>query len=256
MLGIRRARTPAPVPDSRFASNGRWSGAVGWIAQGGRLLPGAEITEGFPASVATDETVLALPAAWRCANIITNGVGMLSIDAIDNREEPPCKMEETPDVLADPWPVISPMNWKVQIILSLLLRGNAYCIQADPDPANGYPRQLPVLHPDDVEVRVEDGMVLYFVNGNGPYGPMDIWQVRGPMMPGEVQGMGVVEVFRRALGYAMDLDHYGSATFSEGAVPPVVLQIERPELSRDQAQDIQDRWMAAHGYGSRKPAVI
>ena len=148
------------------------------------------------------------------------------------------------------------MNWKVQVVLSLLLRGNVYCFQADPDPANGYPRQLPVIATEQVQCEVVDGMPLYWVNSEGPYGPLDILHFRGPMMTGDPCGMGVVEVHRRGLGFAMDIDTYGSATFAHGAVPPIILHVNRPELSREQAQDIQERWMVAHGYGNRSPAVL
>lgn len=39
-------------------------------------------------------------------------------------------------------------------------------------------------------------------------------------------------------------------------MPPVIIKVNRPEISAEQAQDIQMRWMAGHGYGQRVPAVI
>jgi HK97 family phage portal protein len=227
-----------------------------YLNSDGQLILTESPIVGSPYTPVTDATMLALPAAWRCLQIICNGIGMLNVYAVNESDPTEARVDPVPAVCADPWPLVSPMNWKVQVVASMLMHGNAYCVQADPDPANGYPRQLPVISPHDVRTEVVDGMPIHWVGEQGPFGPLDILHFRGFTLPGEAVGIGIMEAHRRGLGFAMDLDAYGATTYAQGAVPPVVLHINRPELSREQAADIQSRWMLAHGYGQRTPAVV
>jgi HK97 family phage portal protein len=75
-------------------------------------------------------------------------------------------------------------------------------------------------------------------------------------MAGAVCGVGVLEAMRTGIGLARDMDTYQLGNFQQSSVPPVIIKVNRPEISPEQALDIQSRWVTKHGFGNRAPAVI
>jgi HK97 family phage portal protein len=197
--------------------------------------------------------LIGLSASWRCLNILTNGIGGLEIFAYDDNQDD--ARITTPRVLSDPWPSISPVEWRAMVVGSLVMHGNAYLLPYDEDPRTGYPRQLPIIHPDRMHVELINGRPRYWLDENRIH-ELDVLHIRGYAPPGSPIGFGVVEVHRRGVRMAADIDAYQSGNLAQSAVPPVVIRVNRPEISEEQALDIQGKWIAKHGYGSRAPAVI
>jgi phage portal protein BeeE len=137
-----------------------------------------------------ESTTLSLSAAWRCLNILTNGIGALELFAIDDSED--SIRIRTPKVLADPWPAVSPVEWRSMVVASLALRGNAYMLPFDEDPRTGYPRQLPIVHPDRMHVEIVNGRLRYWLDENR-VSDLDVLHIRGYAPPGSPIGVGVVE---------------------------------------------------------------
>lgn len=194
-----------------------------------------------------------LSASWRCMNILTNGIAALEMYAFDDREKD--ARITTPRVLSDPWPMITPVEWRAMVVGSLVMHGNAYLLPYDEDPRTGYPRQLPIVHPDRMHVELVNGRLRYWLDEN-PVSALDVLHIRGYAPPGSPIGFGVVEVHRRGISMAANVDAYQSANLSQSAVPPVIIRVNRNEISEEQALEIQGKWLAKHGYGSRAPAVI
>jgi HK97 family phage portal protein len=200
-----------------------------------------------------ESSTLALSAAWRCLNILTNGIGALELFAIDDSEDN--IRIRTPKVLSDPWPAVSPVEWRSMLVSSLALRGNAYMLPFDEDPRTGYPRQLPIVHPDRMHVEMVNGRMRYWVDENR-VSDLDVLHVRGYTPPGSPMGVGIVEMQRRGIQLATSMDMYQIGQLATSAVPPVVIRVNRPEVSKEQAEEIQMRWMSRHGNNQRVPAVI
>jgi len=202
---------------------------------------------------AGEGALTSLSAAWRCLNILTNGIGALEMYAYDDEQED--RRITTPKVLADPWPSISPVEWRAMVVSSLVLYGNAYLLPYDMDPRTGYPRQLPIVHPERMHVEMVNGRLRYWLDENH-VDSLDVLHVRGYTPPGSPVGFGIVEAHRRGINLATSMDRYQSGNLTQSSVPPVIIKINRPEISEDQALDIQGKWVTKHGYGSRAPAVI
>jgi HK97 family phage portal protein len=201
----------------------------------------------------TESPTLTLSAAWRCTHILSDGIGALEMYAFDDEADD--RRITTPKVLADPWPAISPVEWRAMVVASLVLHGNAYLLPYDSDPRTGYPRQVPIVHPDRMHVELVRGRPVYWLDENRQ-SALDVLHIRGYTPPGHVQGVGVVESQRRGIRLALSIDQYQLGNLEQSSVPPVVIRVNRPEISEDQAFDIQSRWIARHGFGNRAPAVL
>jgi HK97 family phage portal protein len=245
---------PAPFTGRQTASS--WSGGVPFGSsfglRGSKMVGGAtpaSATMGIPVN---ESTTMSISAAWRCEHILTDGIAALDIFAYDDDNQD--ERIESPKVLLDPWPVVSPVEWRAMVVASLTLHGNAYLLPWDADPRTGYPRQLPIVHPNEMRIDLVRGRPRYRLVGSDV--DLDVLHIRGLMMPGAVAGIGVIEAQRRGIGLALDMEAYQGGNFQQSSVPPVIIRVNRPEISEEQAQDIQGKWVNKHGYGQRAPAVI
>ena len=245
---IERAADPAPflggLSGSLDASNP--------FSIGGAMQPYGTAPTARDAANVTESTTMALSAAWRCLHILADGIGALEIYAYDEAEGD--ARIKNPRILSDPWPMVTPVEWRAMVVSSLVMHGEAFLIPYDMDPRTGYPRQLPLIHPDLMDVRVVNGRPRYTMVGSDI--PLEVLHIRGLMMPGAVRGIGVVEAQRLGIQLALEMEKYQRGNLTMSSVPPVVIKVNRPEISAEQALDIQSRWIDKHGYGNRTPAVI
>lgn len=251
MLGLRSPRALAGYQtDGTGHTFGLWDSL--------RNLPGFASPQTLSASMpyANDWAVMGIPAAWRCATLIAQSIAslpMLAYTQSDSGEQ--ARVEPTPTVLANPWPMLTYLDWHFSVIWSLILRGNAYALPADIDQATGYPRQFVLLNPDEVWVDLDDrGMPVYAI-GDEELGPADVMHIRGITPPGSVVGIGVIEAHRRGLSTMLALEQYALDSFATSGVPSGIITVDRPELGQTQADDLKARWMAAFS-GRREPAVV
>jgi HK97 family phage portal protein len=248
----RHLRDPLPIPaeaPSRAPGTGGTYGADvwPWLLDHGQLPNRAT---GWPV---TESSVCGIPAAWRCLTFIANACAScappVEFDAAGVRVAPLSPIVERP------WALLSAHEYWFMAVASALLYGNFVGINIDVDPLSGYPRQCMPVHPADVQLVLIDGLPVYGWAGEA-FGWDEVTHVRGFTSPGSLWGLGVIEAFRVALAGLIDLGAYGASTFASAAENSVVIQVDRPELSEAQADAIQLAWIARHGSGVRRPAVI
>jgi HK97 family phage portal protein len=258
---VHRALTPAPfsgVPYSQGTGINQTGTVAGYVppeywGRSAQLVAAPDLPAMAFGGTGESSTI-SISAAWRCLHIISNGIAALEIYAFDDSEQD--ERVRTPRVLADPWPAVTPVEWRAMVVSSLLLHGNAYLLPYDEDPRTGYPRQLPIVHPERMTVEMgSDGLPRYFLDQNR-INPLDVLHIRGYLPPGSTTGIGIVEAQRRGIRLALDIDKHQLGQLESASVPPVTIKVNRPEISDTQAMDIQTRWMARHGLGNRAPAVI
>jgi HK97 family phage portal protein len=198
---------------------------------------------------------LAIPAAWRAVNLIAGFVAQMPLRQMT--DYPPVYLDEYSQLLSNPWPVIGYYNWVFGAVASIVLRGNFYAAKADFDLATGNPRQYIPIGVDDVTLEFVDGMLLYHVNGLAePLTWQSMLHIRGFMMPGMLAGIGVIEAHRAQMQGIRTLMDYGTGAYAGGGVPPVVMRVDKPELSEQEAEYLQSRWVQRHSALDRRPAVI
>lgn len=195
-----------------------------------------------------EATILSIPAAYRCVQIISDTIASLPLGSFRAGIE-----VETPRVLAQPDPSETRVDTVAALVTSLLIDGNAYALVGGRDPL-GHPTSLVVLAPSAVFVQVRDGEVVYRIGGH-EYDSDDVLHIRGVTLPGHSRGMGPLEVQRRTLGLAIAGEDYAGESFVTGAMPSGVIQSDS-EMTKDEAEAFKAAFVAAHGGRQRSPAVL
>jgi HK97 family phage portal protein len=217
--------------------------------------PGA--AGGTFAGVYVDEhQALRMTTVWACVSLIADAISILPAGVFRQDGQARVRMPDPP-WLAEPVPGIQWHEWVHRTIVSLLLRGNAYCLIVERD-GLGYPASFEQLHPDEVTELVDRrGRVRYRVAGVGELDPVDVLHIRGLTLPGrfEVRGLSPIGYARQTIGTALAAEEFGARFFGEGAHPSGVLTTDGP-MDKETAQRFQKEWMELHGQRHRKPAVL
>lgn len=253
----RGNREPVPIPSSAPVSHTQRTGDYnggGWGAFFGRAEDGSFVwPTRWEEPAATEQSVTGIPAAWKCLNFIANAAAScappIEFDSAGERVTP------LSNVVERPWAFITAHEYWVQALTAALLFGNFIGINIDIDPDTGYPRQCMPVHPNDVALMLIDGMPVYSWAGEA-FGWDEVTHVRGYTSPGSLWGVGVIEAFRKVWENMLNLAQYGAGTYVTAAENSVIIQVDRPELTEAQATQIQDAWVARHGSGVRRPAVL
>jgi len=244
-----RPPEPAPWPTQYGPWWGPWGGLP--YSSDGSIAPQYQQTW----ADATSAT-LAIPAAWRATNLIAGFIAQMSLRTIWG-DPYPHYIDSSYQLVNRPWPMISYFDWMFGCAASIVLRGNYYAVKADYDQTTGYPRQYIPVAVDDVTVNFEKGQLTYDIVGmDRSLSWLEVFHIRGFMLPGMLTGVGVIEAHRSGLGQIRDLMDYGAGAYGSGGVPPVVMRVDKPELSEQEAEYLQSRWVQRHTPRDRRPAVI
>lgn len=236
-----------PVAHPQPEGGGLWDWLSQWLPARGNV--GVKpINEG---------TTMGIPAAWRCMTFIANAVATTAPAYVDtsSTDDDNIRVDVTPAVVANPWPLMTPHEYWAAVVTSLVLYGNFYGVPADFDPDTGYPRQVIPVHPSDMAFSMVDGMPTY------SYFDME-WQageivhIRGHAAPGSLCGMGVITMHRMALSESVDQQEYGINMWAGAATPPWVVGVDDPAMTQDQAEKVQERMGKVREMGSKLPAVL
>jgi HK97 family phage portal protein len=201
----------------------------------------------------TKETSMRLSAVWACVSLISDQLATTPVDVFRRQGDRRVPVSPEPAVIVDPYPEMTAVEWRSAILLSLLLRGNAYCFAGDYDRLE-YPRSLMPLDPDEVLCdRDESGALRYRVAGERvPSGRM--FHVRGKLMPGQVVGMSPIAAHAQTIGLGLSAEEFGARWFADGAHPSAVLSTDQ-QVNQEQAATIKARFLAAVR-GNREPVVL
>jgi HK97 family phage portal protein len=194
-------------------------------------------------------TSLGIPALYRCVQLIADTVASLPLKAYRHNTE----IEPTPAILAQPDRTMTRHEMISSTLLSMLIHGNAFWLLGDRD-ALGYPRQAVLLATDAVSVRADGVLIMYHVGGQN-YTSEDILHFRGLQNPGSPMGMSVLEHHRRTLGISIAGEDCASEVYNAGGLPVGVLEAD-VEMSKAEAEQVKNQFIAANGGRNRTPAIL
>jgi HK97 family phage portal protein len=172
---------------------------------------------------------------WACVRIIADTVSTLPIDLIVGGQA----AEQLPSKLANPAAGVTWSQWAYQVMVSLLLDGNAYGLVASRDRL-GYPSQVELLDPQSVLVaRGESGGRQYTIQGRRV--PADqIWHFAGPAFPGDLVGLSPIRYAARTVSLGLDAEQMGGDYFANGFHPSGVVTSDQA-LTEELATTIKRR---------------
>jgi len=198
----------------------------------------------------TDDSALALVTLYRCIDLIASTIGSLSVHVYRDDE----RVRPTPQLVEHPNVSESRVDTFSALITSALMRGNGYAVLGDLD-RFGHPRQMVVLSPDAVQVRLAPSGAMTYSVGDESYGPGEMLHLRGFVRPGHVVGSGILDLQRHALGLAIAEHEYTERIFSEGSIPSGVISTDA-DITPEAATALKHAWINSHGGRDRTPAVL
>lgn len=195
--------------------------------------------------VVNDETALSVMAVFAAVRIISEGMASLPLDATkpnaNGFTEP---MKNQPAWLTIP---NAPLNITIQdlvsqMLVSLLLRGNAYVFVL----RDGLNRVvgLEVLDPDSVSVRRVADRLVYDISGV-PFDGNDVLHVRGLTLPGAIEGLDPLTHAAATIGTGLASQDYGNSYFENASLPSGFITVPG-SLSEAAAGLMKKSWDKAH----------
>ena len=163
-----------------------------------------------------------------------------------------------PDSVADPGgDNTGREDWLYRLMMSFLVRGNAYGMAVDWDATRGVPKAVDLLHPDDVRpVDIPGGGVRWYVNGQ-PVEGADLqnfkhWRVNP--VAGKLLGLSPVALHATTIGVSLRAGRFADQFFADGAHPSGLLVNEKP-LNRESAAAAK-AMLVNTIRGTREPLVL
>lgn len=205
-----------------------------------------------PAGLGRDtiDAGLRVSAVWACVRLLADSVSMMPYGAFTMSNGIRVPVSD-PQLLRTPSADASPSDWVYMVMVSLLLRGNAYGHIAKRD-FSGYPTQIELWSPDLVRTTVEAGKLIYHV-GTERFPALDVWHVRAFRMPGLSVGLSPISYAATTVSTDAAIGEFAFGWFRDGAHPSAVLETEQP-VNQTQASTIKDRFLAAAR--GREPMVL
>jgi HK97 family phage portal protein len=145
-------------------------------------------------------------------------------------------------------------DWAYMLLMSWFLRGNVYGKKLDQGPT-GMLRQVDLLHPDRVNVRLEDGEPIWSV-GSTRIPSEQMFHRRVNPIAGNLLGLSPVSSHADNIGLSIAATRFGKGWFQDGGHPGGILSNSEADMSDDRVvQTAKDRFMAAL-FGVREPVVL
>jgi HK97 family phage portal protein len=159
----------------------------------------------------------------------------------------------TPSLLRSPAGDMTLPAWLYQIVVSLLLRGNAYGKVVARDAGGVYPTAIAILNPDEVRVTMGASGALVFTHKGAEIPSRDVFHIAGMTLPGSPLGLSPITYASPILRTAAAAAQFGRGFFEDGAHPSALLTTANP-INQTQAREIKDRFLAS--VKGREPAVF
>jgi HK97 family phage portal protein len=220
---------------------------------------GALFDRGTAAGVqVSQDKSLALSAVYACVRLISDTISTLPVDQFirTNGQRRPYRPRE--EWVVDPNPFHPRTTFYQQVLVSLLLDGNAFVYIVRND--DGSVDSLDVLNPTKVEVSMVNGDLAY--THTGPEGTRvltreNILHLTELLLPGDLRGVSRIHANRENLGLALALQDYAAAFFGNGAYAGGVLEVPG-EPNPEQLTQMVDAWEGRHRGVRRahRPAVL
>lgn len=193
--------------------------------------------------------MMRIPGAFRASMIIADLFSALPWDAYrDYAGNPTEKLSPRPIVLEQPNPQETRATSFTSMVLDYLWHGNAIALVMTRD-ANGYPTSYLPVPAEWVSVRripyednptIPAGVIEYRI-GNKVCYQDDVLHIKGPCRPGDLRGMGVLELHCQTLELSRELADQAADVNMRG-VPTGVLTNPNPDITPTQITDAKTAW--------------
>lgn len=204
----------------------------------------------------TSASAMGQLAVYGSAGLIADMIATLPVEVqtpSDGRYAP-APAVAGPRWVEQPNPDVDRVGFVVQLVMSLLLEGNAFVVPVLDN--RGTVAEVHALDPKRVSFdKSRPGPARVLVDGQPVQEP--ILHTPALVLAGSVRGVSPVEMARQIIGIGLGVNEQAARFFAQGATTPGVIQTDS-DLSVDQMREIRDQWLSSHG-GSRRahlPVVL
>lgn len=216
------------------------------------IAPFPGFTWGGATQVNTKEQALGNSTVYSCVGTIANSVSLMAlktytgagIDALPRRVPDPA-------IVTSPSPGMTQADFLHQIMVSLLLRGNAYAHINEFD-NRMRARQCELLDPDSITPKMNDGQIEYWSRGV-KIPTAEVWHIRGMTMPGAKVGLSPIAYGALSMGVELEAAKFARDFFAGGGIPKAVLETDM-NIDNEQAKTLKERLVAATR--NREPVAL
>lgn len=203
-------------------------------------FPGVNVF-GSPTLASNPDAALAVPTVWACVKLIADTVASMPLEAFRQVGDVPKRITD-PSVVKNPNPDETQSEWVHSLVVSLLLRGNAYALMS----GSGAGLNLPLLNPDAVTVKQDrdTGQVQYLVGKTQQDMTGRIWHVRGLTLPGSKIGLSPIAYAAATLGVDISARKFAADFYTGGGLPKGKLKSDQA-INQEQAVTLKARLAAA-----------
>jgi HK97 family phage portal protein len=201
------------------------------------------------------DLALTLAPVWSAVGLLANTISSLPLQTFRNSSDgTPVRMTD-PALVRAPDTSMIQARWVHAVMVSLLLRGNAYGRITLRDTALR-PTQMMLINPDLLDVKQDEdtGVVTYKVKKTQREIPRDdIWHLPGLTMPGAAVGLSPISYAAATMGIELGARQFAAEFFAGGGIPKAVLESDMP-VDQAQAKTLKERLMGA--FRAREPIVL
>ena len=215
---------------------------------------GADPFSGMVSAGSNPDAALQVPTVWACVALVANAVSMLPLEVFRRAPDGVPRQITDPPLLTNPSGDMTQSEWLHMLMVSLLLRGNAFGRISQRD-SQLRPIQIDLLNPDTVRVDVDrdTGKVTYKVGALGQDITADMWHVRGMTMPGSKVGLSPISYAAATIGVDLSSRSFAQDFFQGGGIPKAVVKTDQL-VNQEQARTIKERLLASTR--TREPIVL
>lgn len=200
----------------------------------------------------TSSSAMQQLTVYGCVRLICDQVSTLPLQVF--RKTPDGKVEiPRPAWLVEPVLGLGYVPWLTQVLLSMLLDGNAYLMVTYQQ--NGSINELIPLNAKTVSVHRVNGRKTF--NINGAPSKSQILHIPALMFPGADIGLSPVEHARQTIGLGLATQEHAARLFGQGTVMSGVIEVPG-SLPAGKPEEIARAWSRKHS-GTRHahlPAVL
>jgi HK97 family phage portal protein len=190
----------------------------------------------------TEDTSLRLSAVYACVRLISDTISTLPYDQYIRRDGQRFAYNPKDSWIDRPSTEMPRTTFWKQIIISLLLDGNAFVLVTR---SGNEIVDLTPLNPNQVRVERRDGRKVFIINNTQTVGTDQMLHLTEMLMPGELRGVSRIMQAKESLGLGLALEEYAAQFFGNGAYAGGVLEFP-DKLSPEQRKEIRDTWNAVH----------
>jgi HK97 family phage portal protein len=195
-------------------------------------------------TIVTQENSMHLTTVYACVRLISDSISTLPVDTFRRLNSERVPVRPRPIWLDYPDIGVTKSDHFQQVLVSMLLDGNAFIrVIRDDQGVTG----LRVLNPINVSIHHDGAGKLFYtvLHEREPVRSADMIHVTELRRPGQLRGDSRIELLKQNIGLAKALEEFAERFFGDGATTSGIIEFPG-SLTQEQAKNLVDGYESRH----------